>query len=249
MKRRPLTAEEKADADRLNAAWLAYKSEHKGATQTWLAAETGLGTQGAVGQYLRAVIPLNLDALLAFSKVLKVAPETISKTLARKLPIIGTPMTFGEVARSASRHEANAVDARTAGKLPLISWVQAGTWTQIVDNFHPGDAADWIPCPFNHGPNAFILRVVGNSMHNPGGDKSYADGDFIAVDPSRDPHNKSLVVVRENGDQTATFKQLLIEPNGNFMLQALNPNWPNRIQRMPENSDIVGVVIGKWVPE
>lgn len=86
-------------------------------------------------------------------------------------------------------------------------------------------------------------------MHDPGGDKSYSDGDFIAVDPAREAHNRSLVVVRENGDQTATFKQLLIEPNGTYMLQALNPNWPQRIRPMPENSEIVGVVIGKWVPE
>lgn len=143
----------------------------------------------------------------------------------------------------------NAHEARIKGKLPLISRVQAGAWTQIVDNFQPGDAEEWIPCPFNHGPNAFVLRVEGTSMYNPGGDKSYADGEFIAVDPSREARNRSMVVVRENGDQSATFKQLLIEPDGTYLLQALNPNWPRRIMPMPENSEIVGVVIGKWVQE
>lgn len=135
------------------------------------------------------------------------------------------------------------------GKLPLISWVQAGNWTDVVDNFQAGDAEDWIPCPFSHGPNAFILRVVGESNFDPSGPKSYSDGDFIAVDPAREPLNRSMVVVRVDHEDRATFKQLLIESDGTFMLKALNPNWPNRIFPLPEGSKIVGVVIGKWIPE
>lgn len=81
MKRRELTAEERADADRLRAAWDSYRAQHDGATQTWLAAEAGLGTQGAVGQYLRGVIPLNLPALLAISKVIEADPRGISPRL------------------------------------------------------------------------------------------------------------------------------------------------------------------------
>lgn len=143
----------------------------------------------------------------------------------------------------------NTEPAVTKGKLPLISWVQAGEWSEILDNFQPGDADDWIPCPFNHGPHAFILRVAGFSMHNPTGDKSYSPGEFIAVDPRVEPQNKKMVVVKVDGEETATFKQLIIEPDGSYLLQALNPSWPNRIMAMPPGSRIVGVVIGKWVPE
>ena len=145
--------------------------------------------------------------------------------------------------------DAYAEAEKIKGKLPLISWVQAGEWSEIGDAFQPGDAEDWIPCPFNHGPNAFILRVAGFSMHNPGGEKSYAPGEFIAVDPRVEPQNRKMVVARLNDEEKATFKQLLIEPDGTHLLQALNPAWPNRITPMPENSRIVGVVIGKWTPE
>lgn len=135
------------------------------------------------------------------------------------------------------------------GKLPLISYVQAGNWSSIVDNFQPGDAEDWIPCPFNVGPNAFILQVSGESMYNPGGEKSFAPGDFIAVDPQVEPQNRRLVVAKIDDEDRATFKQLIIEPDGTHLLQALNPSWPNRIMPMPPGSRIVGVVIGKWTPE
>jgi hypothetical protein len=82
MKRRELTREERAEAERLAAAWLMYKGANKGVTQEWLGAETGLGTQGAVGQYLRGVIPLNVEALMAFARVLSVDPRSISARLA-----------------------------------------------------------------------------------------------------------------------------------------------------------------------
>lgn len=135
------------------------------------------------------------------------------------------------------------------GKLPLISWVQAGNWTEVVDNFQPGDAEDWIPCPFRHGRNAFVLKVVGESNYDPTGPKSYSSGDYIAVDPSREPINRSMVVVRVDHEDRATFKQLLIEEDGTMLLKALNPSWPNRVFEMPPGSRIVGVVIGKWIPE
>lgn len=143
----------------------------------------------------------------------------------------------------------NAVAVENRGKLPLISWVQAGEWSDIVDNFHPGDAEDWIACPFKHSEQSFVLQVVGHSMYNPGGEKSYAPGEYIAVDPKKEAINKSMVVVRVDHEEKATFKQLLIDSEGTMMLQALNPSHVPRIMTVPEGSRIVGVVIGKWVPE
>ena len=81
MKRRELTAEEQAEADRLKAAWQSYRAEHDGATQTWLGAESGWGSRGAVRPSLRGVIPLNLQALLAICRVIEVDPRDISPRL------------------------------------------------------------------------------------------------------------------------------------------------------------------------
>ena len=138
---------------------------------------------------------------------------------------------------------------RRQAALPLISWVQAGNWGCAVNEMRREDAEDWIPCPFNHGPDAFVLRVAGLSMYNPGGEKSYAPGEYIAVDPDGELLNKKMVVARIDHEERATFKQLLVDAEGTMMLQALNPEFRPRIMTLPEGSRIVGTVIGKWVPE
>lgn len=133
------------------------------------------------------------------------------------------------------------------GKLPLISWVQAGEWSEIVDNFQPGDAEDWIACPFPSGRHGFVLRVVGDSMYNPGGELSFRDGDFISVNPEHDAHHRSLVIARRDREK-ATFKQLLLDETEGPMLHALNPNWPTRYIPFDKMTEIVGVVTGQWRP-
>lgn len=82
----PITDEQKQDAARLSNLWLLFKDNTPGATQEKLAAECGWKTQGAVSQYLRGQIPLNLPALLKFAKALHCEPEHISPTLAAQLP-------------------------------------------------------------------------------------------------------------------------------------------------------------------
>ncbi|MGI4846832.1 MAG: LexA family protein [Janthinobacterium lividum] len=143
----------------------------------------------------------------------------------------------------------NAVAVPTRGMLPVISYVQAGQWSEIANNFDPGEAEEWLPCPFNHGPNSFVLRVAGLSMYNPSGDKSYSPGEYIVVDPNVEPSNKKMVVVRLDHEDKATFKQIIIGHDGTIMLQALNPSYSPRLMEMPPESVIAGVVIGKFVPE
>ena len=120
MKRRELTEEEKGEAQRLSQAWLDYKAKHKGVTQEWLGAESGLGTQGAVGQYLRGVIPLNVEALLAMCRVLGVDPRVISPRMAN----IVDPLLVG--AREAVETAGGLGDllkltCETAAELRLLS--------------------------------------------------------------------------------------------------------------------------------
>lgn len=130
------------------------------------------------------------------------------------------------------------------GRVPLISWVQAGSWEQIVDNFSPGDAEDWMPCPRKYGPQTFALRVRGVSM-----EPKYQDGDIIFVDPDARPEHGKNIVVRLDDEQEATFKQLVLEGDRKF-LKPLNPDWPGpKLIQINGNATICGVVIGKWVPE
>jgi len=132
------------------------------------------------------------------------------------------------------------------GKYPLISWVQAGAWETIVDNFAPGDAEQWLGAAVNVSDSSFYLRVRGESMFDPMDHRSFRDGELALIDPNATAENGSLVVVRLDDEAEATFKQLIIEGDRKY-LKALNPNWPNRIFEVNGNATICGVVKGKFV--
>ena len=127
------------------------------------------------------------------------------------------------------------------GQLPLISWVKAGEFCDVIDNFVPGDAEAWYPCPVSHGPNAYILRVNGESMS-----PEYRDGELIFIDQRGNYEHGDDVIVR-SPDHKATFKRLQITHEGTFLL-AINPAWPDRIIKIPEDSQICGKVIFQGRP-
>jgi len=235
-KRRSLTLEEQADAIRLKEIFVRqkvrYKTEGKKLTQEVIAGAFGWSGQAAVSQYMNGNIPLNLDALSKFARFFHVSPHKISPKLAGLLP-------------NATLWTEKVNDLSGSGdRVPLISWVQAGAWQEVVEV--PGEAESWILCPVQHSSRTFALKVVGQSMQSPGEKRSFDDGDIIHVDPEVPANNNSLVVVRVDCDNEATFKQLIVE-SGRHFLKALNPSWPNRITEMPQDAVICGVVISKTV--
>lgn len=126
------------------------------------------------------------------------------------------------------------------GRVPRISWVQAGALCEAVNLFEPGYAEEWLDCPFPHSSRAFCLEVRGMSMF-----PDYRPGELILVDPSIEPaHNDDIVVRTPDGH--ATFKRLQITEDGTHLL-ALNPEFPNRIIHVPDGTEICGVVTGSWM--
>lgn len=182
--------------------------------------------------------------------------ERIKET-ANILGITVEYLLFGEdkesamtVTRSTATTDKNVEGVKEyKGSVPLISWVQAGHWSEVIDNLAPGEAEEWLPRMTNLGPRAYALRVRGFSMENPNGKPTYSDGDIIYVDPDWGYNHLDRVVVRLNGDMEATFKQLLIEGEQMF-LRALNPDWPGpKLMEITSEATMCGVVRGKWVPE
>jgi len=136
-----------------------------------------------------------------------------------------------------------------SGLVPLISWEQAAEWGQKLTTENI-EAEDWLRCPFDHGSEAFVAEVTGESNFDPSGPKSYSPGELVYVDPDKEPVNRSMVVVRIDREERASLKQLLMDESGTRLLRALNPNWPgHKATPLPEGARIIGVVLGKWVPE
>jgi SOS-response transcriptional repressor LexA len=139
----------------------------------------------------------------------------------------------------------SAAHKRDRGEVPLLSWIQAGHWTDTTQGFDDNDAEDWIQCPAKHGPRAFCLRVRGISMYNPQGKYSFSQNDIILVDPDRQPINESFVVAHINNQTEATFKMLIIDGDKKY-LKAINPAWPEQIIELKDDATICGVVSCKW---
>lgn len=110
------------------------------------------------------------------------------------------------------------------------------------------DIEGWLPFPLDHGGDSFVVRIDGEANFDPTGLKSYAPGDFVAIDPSREIANRCMVMLRMPNEPRAMFRQLLMEGDVR-MLKWLNPSWPAQISQMPPDAEIIGVAIGKWVPE
>jgi len=127
------------------------------------------------------------------------------------------------------------------GRIPLISWVKAGTWSEVVDIYEPGYAERWLPFLKNNGENVFALRVEGDSMTARFG-KSYPDGCIIFVDPDqRMPTNGDRIVAKLVGSQKTTFKSYT-EDAGRKWLRPLNDSHPP----IYDEFFVIGKVIGKW---
>ena len=99
-------------------------------------------------------------------------------------------------------------------------------WTEIHDNFHAGDADEWLSSAKNLGKCGYLLRVSGKSMHAPGERFSYPKGMILHVNPGMTPQPGQFVIVRRGaGLAAATFKRYVLM-DGNPYLEAINPNWP-----------------------
>jgi SOS-response transcriptional repressor LexA len=106
---------------------------------------------------------------------------------------------------------------------PIISYVQAGAWREIVDSFPRGGADEYILANSSYGPHTFALRIIGNSM-----EPEFREGDVVVVDPDVRPDPGNFVVAR-NDEEAATFKKYrprgIIDGVEVFELVPLNPDY------------------------
>ncbi len=136
------------------------------------------------------------------------------------------------------------LDHNMAGKMPVISWVAAGDWIEVMPTTMD-DVIQWIPKPEHLSERAFGLIVRGRSML-----PEFKPDEIIYVEPDVTPwdlKDGDLVVVQCNEDTEATFKQLVMGDGHNDMyLKPLNPDWhEQRLTPMGE-CNLVGIVDGKY---
>lgn len=135
---------------------------------------------------------------------------------------------------------------RVFGKVPLISWVQAGAWCDSASNVESSQAESWLSCPVSISKSGYALRVRGDSMTNPGPGRSYPAGCIIFVDPELKPATGDRVIASIPRTNEATFK-VLVEDAGVAYLRPINPQYP--VLPITEETLICGKVVGSFIPE
>lgn len=121
---------------------------------------------------------------------------------------------------------------------PVLSWVQAGTMTN-VEAVDMSEVEEWLPLPDGDCEKCFYLKVQGLSNY-----PEFHEGDYILVDPTLpfcDMNSGDIVVVRKVDE--ATFKKLVIEPDGTKYLKAINPDFKPNIIPLDEECEFLGEVV------
>jgi len=108
-----------------------------------------------------------------------------------------------------------------AGLIPIINKVTAGYPADFDDLDYPaGIADDYVRCPDIYDPNAFAVRVVGDSM-----EPKFSEGDIIVFSPNTQVNNGDDCFVRFKNPHEATFKRIFFEKNDTVRLQPRNDKY------------------------
>lgn len=127
-------------------------------------------------------------------------------------------------------------------KIPIISYVQAGTWTGIQDLKDTTGDYQYILTDNEVSDDAFALYVRGESML-----PEFREGDSLIIDPHEEPRAGEFVVA-VNGDHEATFKKYCedgIDQYGrhHFVLVALNPDFKYQMSSREQDIRIIGTMV------
>lgn len=186
------------------------------------------GGPSMISQHLSGNRPISLDAAVAYATAFNCSIEEISPRIAINIAR----------AKSTSVQKAGIEPGpEIKGEVPLISWVQAGHWKEVIDIFDPSDH-EWLPTTYKVRRHTYALRVCNDSMVTTEGNRSFPEGCIIIVEPEEEAVDKSFVIVRQNGNE-ATFKQL-IRDGGRWYLKPLNKQYD--IMELQPDAVICGVV-------
>lgn len=110
-------------------------------------------------------------------------------------------------------------------RIPIISYVQAGCWTESVECRDLDGSIKYITTDLDVGHRTFAAEIQGDSMQ-----PEFVEGDVVLIDPD-EPYRPGDYVMAKNGEHEATFKKYksrghTAEGRELFDLVPLNDSYP-----------------------
>lgn len=179
------------------------------------------------------------------------ALEMVPKTLLRLAHIARTPEDIRRETnldrlyaegRLGGQGEAGRTLTETAEfrRIPLINKVSAGYPADFTDLDYPAGVADeYVVVPDLNDPNAFAIRVCGDSMC-----PDFREGDILIISPATTIRSGDFCFVRidSHGETTSTLKQVFFDDEGTVRLMSLNSRYAPQAYRREELSGIYRAV-------
>lgn len=208
--------------------------------------------KSTVGQRIRALRRSKKMTQVQLAKVAGVSSPAVTEwekdsylpkaasleAIATKFGVTTDYILTGKGDPEAMQKENSNVIPVKARMAPVLSWVQAGNWTNI-EAVDLSEINEFLPLPEDECTNCFFLKVQGLSNY-----PDFLENDYILVNPDvcySDMQSGDMIVVRRGDD--ATFKKLVIETDGSKYLQALNPEFKPNVIAIDESCQFVGQVV------
>jgi len=123
----------------------------------------------------------------------------------------------------------------------VISYVQAGVWTETSEIRECDGNMAYITTDLDLGQRAFAIVIRGNSM-----EPEFTEGDLVLIDPDEPLHPGDFVVAK-NGEEEATFKKYRPRGYGEdgqeiFELAPLNDDYPT-MRSDRQHIQIIGTMV------
>ncbi len=169
---------------------LRFRRKQKKLTQRDVAEWAGVSAS-AVTQWESDLTKLSGENLILVCKCLQCSPEWL---------VFGS----GDIENGIN------INLMSAREVPLISWVQAGNWTEVIGN----PSNEQVKTTRKLSDSAFALRVKGDSMTS-SQELSIPEGSIVIVEPEFgfvDEANGKIVVAQTVSGGEATLKKLAIDP-------------------------------------
>ena len=95
--------------------------------------------------------------------------------------------------------------------VPLISWKQAANWARFRHELRKKPWTDWVSTDLTVSDDAFALAVEGDAMA-----PAFLEGTTLIIEPTLVPKNRDFVVVATTKNESAHFRQLLVDSGDQY---------------------------------